>query len=111
MPIVKGRNVGDKYSKYSEYSTELGVTKFQDFLLAINDRPERQLTDEELSEAMAEEHPGNKRIPPDFRMPDSVRSIRRRYNIGSQNHGPAKAMSRPYWIERVPRDYPDPYKT
>ena len=60
---------------------------------------------------MAEEHSGNKVIQPDFRTPDSVRSIRRRYNTGSQNHGPATTLSRPYWIERVAQDYPDLYRT
>jgi hypothetical protein len=92
----------------------MGITKFQDFLFAINDDAGRQLTDEELSAAMHDEHPWGKRIPYEFGAPGSVRTIRRNYNIGTQGHGPAKRQSWPYWIEngvRVRRPYDEPYLT
>ena len=109
-----GRNVNEKYSGYPGYSTEMGVTKFQDFLYEINDRPERQRIDEELSEEMHEEHPEKKIIHADYRKERSVHSVRRRYNTGTQGHGPAKVPSVPYWLEngkRVRRPYPEPYVT
>lgn len=111
---ARGRNVNGKYSAYPGYDEGIGITKFQDFLFAINDKPERRLTDEELSAAMHEEHPGGKIISPDYRQQVSVRTVRRRYNTGSQNHGPAPRQSWPYWIERgarVRRPYPEPYVT
>ena len=58
-------------------------TRFQDWLFEINDRPKRRLTDDELSREMNREHPMGKQIPP-----KQVRSIRSRYNAGSQYHGP-----------------------
>jgi hypothetical protein len=116
MPGMRepGRNVGGQYSKYGGYDERMGITKFQDFLFAINDDPDRRLTDEELSAAMHEEHPWGKRIPHEYSAPGSVRTIRRNYNIGTQNHGPAKRQSWPYWLEngeRVRRPYPDGYLT
>ena len=104
---VRGRNVGRKYSSYRGYSEDMGITRFQDFLFEINDLPERQLTDEELSAALHEEHPTGRRISPDYREPVSVRTVRRRYNTGSQNHGPARLQSWPFVIEngeRIRRD-------
>ena len=109
-----GRNVGGQYSAYPGYNVNMGITRFQDFLFAINDRPERQLTDQELSAAMHEEHPAGRRISSDYREGVSVRTVRRRYNTGSQNHGPAPTPSWPYWLEeggRVRRCYPEPYAT
>lgn len=84
-----------KYSSYPGYDVGMGITKFQDFLFAINDRPERRLIDEELTTAMHDEHPTGKLISPDFRQKVSVRTVRRAYNIGTQNHGPAGAQSWP----------------
>ena len=92
----------------------MGIMKFQDFLFEINDRLDRRLTDEELSEAMQEEHPSGKRISADFREQVSVRTVRRRYNINSQRHGPAPNQSWPYWLEngrRGRRPYPKPFVT
>jgi len=106
----QGRNVGGKYSRYPGYSQELGTTKFQDFLFEINDLPERQLTDDELSAAMREEHPTGILIHADYGERRSVRTVRRRYNTGTQGHGPAAKQSLPYWIEkgaRVRGPYPD----
>lgn len=109
-----GRNVGGKYSSFAGYSSVMGITRFQDFLFNINDRPDRLLTDEELSAAMHEEHPSGRTISPDHRDAVSVRTVRRRYNTGSQGHGPAIRISWPYWLEqgrRVRRPYPQPYVT
>ncbi len=109
-----GRNFNGRYSAYPDYNSELGITKFQDFLYKINDRTERQRTDEELSGELHEEHPEGVIIHADHREKRSVRSVRRAYNIGTQGHGPANAPSVPYWLEngrRVRRPYPDPYVT
>jgi hypothetical protein len=109
-----GRNVDRKYSNYPGYDVGMGITRFQDFLFSINDRPERQLTDEELSAEMHEEHPLGRRISADYRERVSVRTVRRRYNSGTQNHGPASTQSWPYWLEngkRVRHAYPAPYVT
>ena len=109
-----GRNVEGKYSLHPGYSVTMGITKFQDFLFEINDLPGRQLTDEELSAAMHEEHPDGKVISADYRKAVSIRTVRRRFNTGSQKHGPSKSLSWPYWSEngnRVRRPYPDPYVT
>lgn len=114
MSKFTGRNVNDRYSDYLGYSPDMGITRFQDFLFEINDRPERQLTDTELSEEMHDEHPMGVIIHSDFREKRSVRTVRRAYNIGTQNHGPAKKLSVPYWNERgkrVRRPYPEPYVT
>jgi len=92
----QGANVAGRYSKYAGYSRNLGITRFQDLLFAVNDLPDRRRTDEELSHEMREEYPRGKPIPADYRDPRSVRTIRRRYNIGSQHHGPAAKQSRPY---------------
>ena len=111
---VRGRNVGGKYSVFPGYDVNLGITKFQDFLFAINDLPDRRLTDEELSVAMHEEHPEGRRISPSYREKVSIRTVRRAYNTGTQNHGPAIRQSWPYWVEngqRVRRPYPEPYVT
>lgn len=40
---ARGRNVNGKYSAYRGYDEGMGITKFQDFLFAINDNPERRL--------------------------------------------------------------------
>ncbi len=109
-----GRNVEGKYEGFPGYTQTMGITKFQDFLFEINDRLDRRLTDEELSEAMQEEHPSGKRISADFREQVSVRTVRRRYNINSQRHGPAPNQSWPYWLEngrRGRRPYPKPFVT
>ena len=92
----------------------MGITRFQDFLFEINDKPERQRTDTELSDEMHAEHPKGVIIHSDYREKRSVRTVRRNYNIGTQNHGPAKTRSLPYWLEndrRVRRPYPEPYVT
>jgi len=110
----QGRNANGQYGKYPGYDPSMGITKFQEFLFAINDDPDRQLTDEELSAAMSEEHPNGKVIPPAYEHPASIRTVRRRYNTGSQGHGPAKRQSWPYWMEngrRVRRPYPERYLT
>ena len=109
-----GRNKNNRYSNYPGYSADMGITRFQDFLFEINDKPERQRTDTELSDEMHAEHPKGVIIHSDYREKRSVRTVRRNYNIGTQNHGPAKTRSLPYWLEndrRVRRPYPEPYVT
>lgn len=112
--VLQERNVGEQYSKYAGYSANMGITKCQDFLFEINDLPDRQLTDEELSAALHEEHPSGRRISADYHEKVSIRTVRRRYNTNSQGHGPAPRQSWPYWLEngqRVRRPYPEPYLT
>jgi hypothetical protein len=58
-------------------------TPYQDWLFEMNDRDDRRLADDKIAVAMNEEHPMGKPIPP-----EQVRSIRARYNAGSQGHGP-----------------------
>ena len=61
-----------------------------------------------------QEHPLGVVIHSDFRETRSVRTVRRRYNTGTQNHGPARKPSLPYWKEngsRIRRAYPEPYVT
>ena len=114
MNKSKGQNLNNRYSQYPGYSPVMGITKFKDFVFEINDRPERQRTDAELSEEMHQEHPLGVLIHSDFREKRSVRTVRRAYNIGTQNHGPATKLSLPYWSEngkRFRRAYPDPYVT
>ena len=114
MSKSKGQNLDNRYSQFPGYSPVMGITKFQDFLFEVNDRPERQRTDTELSEEMHQEHPLGVRIHSDIRETRSVRTVRRRYNTGTQNHGPARKLSLPYWNEngsRIRRAYPEPYVT
>ena len=56
---------------------------YQDWLFEVNDQPDRRLADDEIAAEMNREHPMGKPIPPEH-----VRSIRARYNAGSQEHGP-----------------------
>ena len=114
MSKSKGRNLNNRYSQHPGYRQDMGITRFQDFLFEINDRPERQRTDTEMSDEMHQEHPLGVIIHSDYREQRSVRTVRRRYNTGTQNHGPAKTLSLPYWSEngrRSRRAYPDPYVT
>ena len=114
MSKSKGQNLNNRYSQYPGYSPEMGITKFQDCLFEINDRRERQRTDTELSDEMHQEHPLGVTIYSDFRETRSVRTVRRRFNTGTQNHGPAKKLSIPCWNEngrRIRRAYPEPYVT
>ena len=67
MSKSKGQNLDNRYSQFPGYSPVMGITKFQDFLFEINDRPERQRTDTELSEEMHQEHPLGVRIHSDIR--------------------------------------------
>ena len=78
-------------------------THYQDWLFQINHRKGRHLTDEELANEMNREHPMGKPIPP-----SQVRSIRRRYNAGSQRHGPPAdgSESFPYDENRQKYAYP-----
>ena len=111
MSKSEGQNLNNRYSQYPGYSPEMGITKFQDFPFEINDRPERQRTDTELSEEMHQEHPLGVTIHSDFREKRSVRTVRRRFNTGTQHHGPTKKLSIPYWNEngrRIRRAYPEP---
>jgi len=74
----------------------------------------RDRSDLKRSDEMHLEHPLGVIIHNDYRETRSVRTVRRRYNTGTQNHGPAKNLSIPYWDEngrRIRRAYPEPYVT
>jgi hypothetical protein len=87
-------------AKYIGKTTGMGVTEYQDFTFRNND--DRRLTDEELSDDWRREFPKSKYVPP-----RQIPSIRRRYNIGSQGHGPAFRWSYPYRPDKTPYEYPD----
>ena len=84
------------------------VMQYQDFTLSINDRPERKLTDAQLVEDWAKEHPDALHLDKqnDKGVFTYVRDIRRNYNQGTEHHGarnstgdilgPAQPMSKPY---------------
>ena len=86
----------------------MGVMQYQDFTLSINDRPERELTDAQLVEDWAKEHPDALHLGKqnDKGIFTYVRDIRRNYNQGTEQHGvrnsagaiigPGRPMSKPY---------------
>jgi len=67
--------------------------RYQDWLLAENDHPDRRLSDDLIADAMNREHPTGKRIPA-----EDIRGIRGHYNAGRQGHGPPRdgRLSYPY---------------
>ena len=75
-------------------------TAYQDWLFEVNDRPNRRFADDVLAGMMNKEHPMGKPIPP-----EQVRSIRTRYNAGSQNHGPPKSGRPSYPYNENKRQY------
>lgn len=75
--------------KFVGRTTGMGVTQYQDWTFATND--DRRLTDQQISDDWHREFPEAK-----HNSANDVRDIRRRYNIGSQGHGPAKIWSYPY---------------
>lgn len=106
-PEAKAKAQAPKAEKEARSGVNIGKTSglrvmaYQDHTFAINDKPERRLTDEELAQDWRNEFPNSRAVQNGRITADMVRAVRRLYNSGTGGHGTpgTEHTSHPYVLD------------